>query len=886
MVSKSVVVGIDLGACESYVAYVGKGIVDVVQNEVSKRPTSSLVGFTDRERLLGDAALAQIRSNAKNSCRNFKHLIGRKLDAKDLEMEHFWSTAKLCECEDGHAGYEVTYKNNSRKFSAVEVTAMYLTKLREVTERWCEARVSDVVIAVPSAFSDVQRQGVLDAAAIANINVLRIMNEHTATALEYGIYRSNDFDAEKPMVVAFCSMGNSLFSVSIVKFVRGRLTVICEKSDKVGGRELDECLMREFAAQFQKKTGSDPLSNKKAAFKLEDAVAKTKKVLSANYEAPVTVECLMEDEDFASQITREQLEQMCEPAIQKAKNVLNSCFAASGYTAEQIDAVEIVGGGSRVPWVRKVCSEAFGGKELSTTMNQEESVSRGCALQAAMLSPLYKVRDFKVEDSSPFALNIGWMGHGAQSTEKGENGNSEMETEGEFKSSTVFPAGSPLNLLKTLTFFRKEPFEIKAEFADPSILLPLTPKELGTFHIDVPEQKEAKKVKVRARLTIHGTFKIEGAQMLEEEEYEEVVKEKREIPQEAQEENVAENEAPAGEVDVEMKPDAEETPAEAENPTEEKEVSDVPDVPDENQAPETNVNGQKPADDGTEKTEKKQVGEKRALEKKFEWVDVKKMKKRTKRTDLKVSEFGRPGLSPDTLQKLRDQETAMQVETREIVETDEKKNDLEGYMFEMRDKCSETGEYASFISKGDREIFLGDLAKAEDWLYDTFDATKTMFIDRLDELRKVGDAVAWRSKEDGMRGEWIQAVQGTVVNYRTAAEKPSDKFDHIAPEKLASIATACGELEKWLLESKEKQAGLAKHEKPVLLCADMERKSQELARMADEILKEPKPKEEKKEEPPKEDAKEQEETTDKDAASPEVIGEDVPQNDKDDMDVD
>merc|ERR1719362_1443127 len=112
---------------------------------------------------------------------------------------------------------------------------MYLTKLREITEKWCQAKVADIVIAVPAYFTDVQRQAVLDAAKIAGLSVLRVMNEHTATALAYGIYRTNDFDPEKPMTVAFCSMGQSIFSVSIVQFVRGKLTVLCEKSDKVGG---------------------------------------------------------------------------------------------------------------------------------------------------------------------------------------------------------------------------------------------------------------------------------------------------------------------------------------------------------------------------------------------------------------------------------------------------------------------------------------------------------------------------------------------------------------------------------------------------------------------------------------------------------------------------
>merc|ERR1719235_2603797 len=141
------------------------------------------------------------------------------------------------------------------------------------------------------------------------------MNEHSATALGYGVDRKNDLEQDKPMTVAFCSMGHTIFSVSIVQFVKGRLTVICEKSDKVGGRDMDECLMREFSAQFKKKHGCDPLTNKKASFKLEDAVAKTKKILSANSEAPCNAECLMEDEDFASNINREDFLTMCKPMM-------------------------------------------------------------------------------------------------------------------------------------------------------------------------------------------------------------------------------------------------------------------------------------------------------------------------------------------------------------------------------------------------------------------------------------------------------------------------------------------------------------------------------------------------------------------------------------------
>lgn len=790
--AKSSVIGIDIGASESLVAYVGKGVVDLVQNEVSRRATPSLVGFTDRKRLLGDEALAQIRSNAKSTCRNFKHLLACD-SASDIEKERFWSTSELKGADDGYVGYEVTYKGDKRVFSAVPVTAMFLTQLREITEKWCQAKVADAVISVPSFFTDMHRQALLDAAKIAGISVLRVMNEHTATALAYGIYRSNDFDPEKPMTVAFCSMGHSIFSIAIVQFVRGKLNVLCEKSDKVGGRDMDECLMREFASQFKKKHGGlDPLSNKKSAYKLEDAVTKTKKTLSANSEAPVTVDCLMEDEDFSSNITRADFEAMCQPMMDRVKAVLEGAKAMCSVPVEQIDSVEIVGASSRVPWLKSMCSQAFGGKELSTTMNADESVARGCALQAAILSPLYKVRDFKVEDTTRVPVSISWLGTAVDPTApKEEEGDVPMiGGDAETKIATLFPAGSMMNMLKLLTFYRKGPFEIKAAFADEGAL------SLGTYKIEVPPQKEDRRIKVQAKMNLNGMFTIVGAQMVLEEEYEETVKEPKEAA-----------------ADSESKPDGQ-----------------------------------------------KVEGDQKAAEAKVEMVDVVKKRVRVHRTDLKIIPTGRPGLSSEQLRSKEDEETRMQSEMKEIIETEDRRNDLESYILDMRNKIAETGEYGAYISAQDREVFMSDLTKAEDWLYDTDpETTKDQYIKKWEELNTRGKDVVWRAKEDGMREKWIKAVESTLINYRQAAENPGEKYGHIAADKRGKISAACEELQKWLTEKVSEQAKAPKSEKPVLLCADMERKQQELSSMANDILREPKPPPPKPPPKPKEEKKKEEE---------------------------
>jgi len=184
----------------------------------------------------------------------------------------------------------------------------------------------------------------------------------------------------------------------------------------------------------------------------------------------------------------------------------------------------------------------------------------------------------------------------------------------------------------------------------------------------------------------------------------------------------------------------------------------------------------------------------------------------------------------------------MQADMAEIIETDARRNDLESYIFTMRDKTSESGELGEFVSAADREKFSADLTKMEDWLYDAEDATKVMYVDKLTELRKQGDPIKWRHQESQIRGEWIDALSGTIANYKAAAQNPGEKYGHIATEKLGKIISECEVVAKWLAEMKAKQEKLSKCDRPVLICADMEKKNKDLAKSADDILAEPKPK--------------------------------------------
>ncbi|EER08020.1 heat shock protein, putative, partial [Perkinsus marinus ATCC 50983] len=353
------------------------------------------------------------------------------------------------------------------------------------------------------------------------------MNDSTATALAYGIYRSNEFSDDTPTIVAFTSVGASHFGTSIVKFTKGHLTVLGEAIDTtVGGRYIDKILMEHYSQQFTTKTGLDPLKNAKSRFKLEEAVNKVKKILSANNEAVLGIECLLEDEDLNVVVTRDKLEELCAPMVDKMQSVMNKALKEANITIDDLHSVEIIGGVSRVPFIQRTIVDTLH-KDLSRTLNADECVARGCALQAAMLSPLFKVRDFAVTDFTQQGIEVAWQQQ-QQATSTTDNDDVEG-CSSIIKRTEVFPPRSTLNTVKMLTFYRKEAFELWAQYTNSEDHG--DDASLGRYTIQVPHNSEndegPKKIKVRAKLSLHGTFSIENAIMIEEEEYQVVEKERR-----------------------------------------------------------------------------------------------------------------------------------------------------------------------------------------------------------------------------------------------------------------------------------------------------------------------------------------------------------------------
>ena len=285
---------------------------------------------------------------------------------------------------------QVNYLGEPTEFSFTQLVAAYLGKLRDTAAMELKQAVSDVVIAVPGWYSDIQRRALLDAARIAGLNPLRLINDTTAVALGYGITKSDLPETpESPRHVCFVDIGHSNYSVAVVAFSKGQLTVKSTAYDRnFGGRDFDYALVQHFSEEFKMKYKIDVLSSPKAVFRLSAGCERLKKVLSANAEAPLNVESLMNDVDASSSMKREQFEQMTDHLLKRVATPLEEAINKAGLTIEQIDAVELVGGCIRVPAIKDRIQAFFPGKTLGLTLNQEEAVARGAtfAVHHSLLS--------------------------------------------------------------------------------------------------------------------------------------------------------------------------------------------------------------------------------------------------------------------------------------------------------------------------------------------------------------------------------------------------------------------------------------------------------------------------------------------------------------------
>lgn len=375
-------VGIDLGTANSRVAIWRNGRVEMIPTEQGHHTTPPYVAFTDMERLVGDAAKRIAGMNPANTIFDTKKLIGKKFSdpAVQQDIKH-WPFQVIAK-EDDKPYYRVTYKGQEKEFSPEDISAMVLLKLKEVAEAFLGHSVTDAVITVPAYFSDAQRVATKDAATIAGLKVLRIINEPTSATVAYGLH-TKKMDEQHVLIFDF----GATFNVTLLTVEDGLFEVRATAGDlNLGGEDVDNRLVSLLAQDFRKKFGHDISSSARAVHRLRMACEKAKKRLSEAPSASIEIDALFDGIDFYTQVTRARLEDLCGDLFRDCLLFVEKVLKDGRLTKSKIDEVVVVGGLARIPKVQQLVSDFFGGKGLNVSINPGHVVACGAAVQAAILT--------------------------------------------------------------------------------------------------------------------------------------------------------------------------------------------------------------------------------------------------------------------------------------------------------------------------------------------------------------------------------------------------------------------------------------------------------------------------------------------------------------------
>uniref|UniRef100_F6TJ80 Heat shock 70 kDa protein n=2 Tax=Xenopus tropicalis TaxID=8364 RepID=F6TJ80_XENTR len=402
--SKGPAVGIDLGTTYSCVGVFQHGKVEIIANDQGNRTTPSYVAFTDTERLIGDAAKNQVAMNPTNTVFDAKRLIGRRFDdpVVQSDMKH-WPFTVIN--DGGRPKVQVEYKGEAKTFYAEEVSSMVLTKMKEISEAYLGKTITNAVITVPAYFNDSQRQATKDAGTISGLNVLRIINEPTAAAIAYGLDKK--VGGERNVLIF--DLGGGTFDVSILTIEDGIFEVKSTAGDThLGGEDFDNRMVNHFVGEFKRKHKKDITENKRAIRRLRTACERAKRTLSSSTQASIEIDSLYEGIDFYTSLTRARFEELNADLFRGTLEPVEKALRDAKMDKAQIHDIVLVGGSTRIPKIQKLLQDFFNGRELNKSINPDEAVAYGAAVQAAILSgdKSENVQDLLLLDVTPLSLGI------------------------------------------------------------------------------------------------------------------------------------------------------------------------------------------------------------------------------------------------------------------------------------------------------------------------------------------------------------------------------------------------------------------------------------------------------------------------------------------------
>jgi heat shock protein 4 len=584
-----------------------------------------------------------------------------------------------------------------------------------------------------------------------------------------------------------------------VDFQPGKLTVKSAQYDSIlGGRDFDQAIAEWIAGKFEEKykgkLSGKPMEKPKVMLKLLSAAEKAKKTLSPAgvKEARINLECIMDDLDFSVSLQADEYKAMCEPLLARLSGPINRALEEAGLSASDMTSVEIVGGATRVASVKETLADVLGldktavNNGLSTTMNADEAVARGCALQSAILSPRFKVLPYEVIEFQPYPIKIEWDG----THEAGMEVEAESSDPTPTNSVVMFERGCNFPIVRRVTLRRSGKFTVDALYGEEAVNFQYpegVSKSIASFHINAPVGVDCK-IRVNVKQDIHGSLTLSSAQMVEE------------IPEE------------------------EATPA--------------------------------------KEGEEAKAEEKSAEEKEKEAEEKKKPK--LKKTNLEFS-IDRPlDWTEAELQREIEVEVEMANADRIVRETADARNELESYIYSMRDKIDSESQLGAYCTEEEKKAFSSKLESMENWLYEEgFDASKSVYIKQLGELKKIGDPIEQRAYEARVRPNAMSMLQKSLEKYTEWINTSvgDENYAHITDEERSTCSTKCDAVSAWMYEMLDKQGGLAANVNPAVTVEQIYAKNKEVTDTVSPIMHKPKPKpkaEEKKQEEVNEEPKEAE----------------------------
>jgi L1 cell adhesion molecule like protein len=379
--------------------------VEIIANDQGNRTMPSYVAFNDTERLIGESAKNQAAVNAENTIYDAKRLIGKKYNDSQVQTDMKLWPFTIKAGDGNKCLIEATFKNEKKTFQPEEISSMILSKMKETAEEYLGEKVTDAVITVPAYFNDSQRQATRDAGAIAGLNVLRIINEPTAAAIAYGLDANNK--TEKTVLIF--DLGGGTFDVSLLSIDDGIFEVKATAGDThLGGEDFDSRLVNHFIQEFKRKHKKDISGNNRALRRLRTACERAKRTLSSTTTTNIEIDSLFEGIDFYTNLTRAKFESLCDDLFRGCLKPVEKVILDSKIDKTKIDEIVLVGGSTRIPKVQSLISEYFNGKEVCKTINPDEAVAYGAAVQAAILTgdSNEKTDSLLLLDVAPLSLGI------------------------------------------------------------------------------------------------------------------------------------------------------------------------------------------------------------------------------------------------------------------------------------------------------------------------------------------------------------------------------------------------------------------------------------------------------------------------------------------------